>query len=313
MSEYRVLVSSPLITDDIDDFAERFEAHGVDYDVIEVDQQLTEDELLDIIDGYDGVIAGDDEFTAEVIRSADRLSVIAKWGIGIDSIDLTAAENEGVEVLNTPGAFSDEVADVVIGYTIALTRHLHVVDRGVRAGEWPSPQGVSLAGKTFGVVGVGNIGSAVARRAHAHGMDVVGHDVQPLPDDLVDETGITAVSLPELFERSTVVSLNCALNEETRQMVDAEMLDRLGPEGYLINTARGELVDQPALVDALESGRIAGAGLDVFAEEPLPEDSPLIGLDNVILGTHNAQNTREAVESVHERTVANLLSALTES
>lgn len=313
MSEYRVLVTCPLITDDIHDFADRFADHGVEYDVVAVDQHLTEAELLEVIDGYDGVIAGDDEFTAEVIRSADRLSVIAKWGIGIDGIDLDAAEAEGVEVLNTPGAFADEVADVVIGYAIALTRHLHVVDRGVRAGEWPSPQGVSLAGKTFGVVGVGNIGSAVARRAHAHGMEVVGHDVRPLPDDLVAETDIAAVSLEELFDRSTVVSLNCALNEETRGMVDPEMLDRLGPEGYLVNAARGELVDQAALVDALESGDIAGAGLDVFEEEPLPEDSPLTDRDDVILGTHNAQNTYEAVQSVHERTVDNLLSSLTES
>ncbi|TKX79398.1 dihydrofolate reductase [Halorubrum sp. SD626R] len=311
MSEFRVLVSCPLITDAIDSFADQFNSHGVEYDVVEVDQQLTEAELLEIIDGYDGVIAGDDEFTAEVLRSADQLSVIAKWGVGTDAIDIEAAEAEGIEVLNTPGAFVDEVADVVIGYAISLTRNLHIVDRDVRNGAWPCPQGVSLAGKTFGVVGVGNIGSAVARRAHAHGMDVVGFDVRPLPDELVNETGITAVTLPELFERSTVVSLNCALNEETRGLVGTELLDRLGSEGYLINTARGELVDQAALVDSLESGAVAGVGLDVFEEEPLPADSPLTDLDNVILGTHNAQNTREAVESVHRHTVDNLLSSLT--
>lgn len=311
MTEYRVLVSCPLITDDIGAFDEQFAEHGVEYDVVEVDQHLTEDELLDIIDGYDGVIAGDDEFTAKVLRSADRLSVIAKWGIGIDAIDLDAADAEDVEVLNTPGAFAEDVADVVIGYTIALTRQLHTVDHGVRNGKWPCPQGVSLADKTFGVVGVGNIGSEVARRAHAHGMEVIGYDVQSLPDGLVAETGITDVSLSELFERSTVVSLNCALNEATRGLVDRDLLDRLGPEGYLINTARGELVDQSALIDALESEDIAGAGLDVFEEEPLPADSPLTTLDNVILGTHNAQNTREAVASVHQRTVDNLLSALT--
>lgn len=310
MTRHRVLVTCPLISDDIDRYRPRFEEHDVRYDVIDVDQQLSEEELLDIINDYHGVIAGDDEFTADVLRSADRLSVIAKWGIGTDSIDLEVAEAEGVAVLNTPGAFADEVADVVIGYAIALTRQLHVIDRGVRAGDWPCPRGISLVGKTFGIVGVGSIGSAVARRAYAHGMEVVGNDVRPIPEDLVDQTDISAVSLSDLFEQSTVVSLNCGLNEDTRGLVDGEMLARLGPEGFLINTARGGLVDQGALEEALETEAIGGAGLDVYVEEPLPEESSLRTFDNVILGSHNAQNTREAVESVHERTVDNLLSAL---
>ncbi len=309
---YRVLVSCPLIHDSIDEFADRFAEHDIAYDVPDVDQQLSEDELLSTIDRYDGVIAGDDRFTARVLESADRLKVIAKWGIGVDDIDLEAAEEQGIAVYNTPGAFADEVADVVVGYTIMLTRELHRIDDAVRNGDWYCPRGVSLRDKTFGVVGVGNIGSTVARRADALGMDVLGHDVEPLPDDLVADVDITATDLPDLLERSTVVSLNCALTPETRGMIGRSELDLLGPDGYLINTARGGLVDQDALVAALREDRISGAGLDVFAEEPLPPENPLTEMENVVLGSHNAQNTVEAVDAVNRRAVENLIDGLLE-
>lgn len=307
---YRALISCPLIHDAIDEYADVFERHDVAYDVPDVDQQLDEPELLEIIDRYDGVIAGDDEFTARVIGEADRLKVIAKWGIGVDDIDLEAAEAEGVTVSNTAGAFDDEVADVVIGYAIMLTRYLHRIDAAVREGEWFCPRGTSLRGKTVGIVGVGNIGSAVARRAHALGTDVVGYDVDPIDDALVADVGIESVGLETLFERADVVSLNCPLNEATRGMVGPEELDRLGPDGYLINTARGGLVQQDELVAALQADRISGAALDVFAEEPLPADSPLTELENVVLGSHNAQNTHEAVSAVNDRAVQNLLDGL---
>jgi len=309
---YRVLISCPLILDSIGDYADQLAAHDIAYDVADVDQQLTEEELLDIIDKYDGVLAGDDEFTEEVISEADKLKVISKWGIGIDAIDTGAAEEHGVEVYNTPGAFDDEVADVVTGYMIMLTRQLHHIDRAVRHGDWYCPRGTSLAGKTFGVIGVGDIGSTVARRAHALGMDVVGSDIEPFSEELVEETGIERVEQDELLDRSDVVSLNCALTEATRNMIGAEELDLLGENGYLINTARGRLIDQEALVDALREDTIAGAALDVFRAEPLPEDDPLTTFDSVILGSHNAQNTAEAVNRVHNRAVENLISGLTE-
>jgi D-3-phosphoglycerate dehydrogenase len=309
--DYRVLVSCPLILDAIDDYADVLAAHGVAYDVADVDQQLDEPELLDLLPGYDGILAGDDELTARVIEACPSLSVVAKWGIGTDGIDFDAAEEHDVRVFNTPGAFADEVADTVVGYAIMLARELHHVDREVREGNWYCPRGVSLAGRTFGVVGVGSIGSAVARRADALGMDVLGHDVRPISEELREATGIEPVGREELFERSDVVSLNCTLNEATARMVDADALDRLGPEGYLINTSRGGLVVEDDLVAALEEGRIAGAALDVFETEPLPSESPLIGMEEAILGSHNAQNTEEAVSRVHDRAVANLIEGLT--
>lgn len=311
MGDYHVLISCPLIVDSMDEYSKRLEEHGIEYDIIDVDQQLTEAELLEVIDRYDGVLAGDDEFTRRVFASANRLRVIAKWGIGTDNIDKGAAEEFGVRVLNTKNAFGNEVADVVIGYAIMLTRQLHHVDKAVRDGEWPSPRGESLAGRTFGVVGVGNIGSSVARRAHAHRLHVLGVDIRPFPKDLCNEIDIERVQMGELLARADVVSLNCALTEETEGMIGSDELEAIGEEGYLINTARGELVDQFALVQALREGRLAGAGLDVFEEEPLSESSPLVEMENVILGSHNAQNTHEAVARVNERAVENLIEGVT--
>jgi D-3-phosphoglycerate dehydrogenase len=310
MSEYRILVSCPLILDAIDEHADKLDEHGIAYDVATVDQQLTEDELLDVIDQYDGILAGDDELSRRVLESATRLSVISKWGIGTDNIDFEAATEQSIDVYNTPDAFGGEVADVVIGYAIMLTRHLHLIDSAVRNGEWYCPRGRSLAGKTFGVVGVGSIGAAVARRAAAHGMTVVGTDVEPFPEELSQDIDIERIDRDELLERADVVSLNCALTPETRRMIGREELDLLGSDGYLINTARGELVDETALIDALQSDAIAGAALDVFEREPLPQESPLVSFDNVVLGSHNAQNTAEAVGAVHDRAVDNLIAGL---
>jgi len=310
MSSYRVLISCPLIIDSVDEYSERFEEHDIDYDVADVDQQLTEEELLGIIDQYDGVLAGDDEFTSAVLDKATKLKVIAKWGIGIDAIDTEAAERNDVKVSNTPGAFSEEVADVIISYAIMLTRQLHLVDREVRNGGWFCPRGTSLSGKTFGVIGVGSIGSTVARRAHALGMDLLGTDIKPLPEELVEDTGIEKVQKDELLNRADVVSLNCALTPETHDLIGVSELEKLGEDGYLINTSRGELIDQAALIDALEDESIRGAALDVFEEEPLPAENQLTELDSVILGSHNAQNTTEAVDRVNDRAIDNLISGV---
>lgn len=310
MTMHRVLISCPLIVDSIEEYSDRFAAEGIEYHIADVEQHLTEPELLEIIDAYDGVLAGDDAFTRRVFAEASNLKVISKWGIGIDAIDTEAAEEYGVDVENTPGAFANEVADVVVGFAVMLTRELHHVDRAVRSGEWYCPRGTSLAGETFGVIGVGDIGSAVARRAAALKMDVLGTDVRSLDEELIDATGIEPVDRDTLLDLSDIVSLNCALTKETQGMIGLDELELLGERGYLISTARGELVEQETLVTALREGIIAGAALDVFDEEPLPERNSLTELDSVILGSHNAQNTHEAVQRVNDRAVENLISGL---
>lgn len=310
MTRYRVLISCPLLTETISEYDDRFAEYDISYTVADVEQQLTESELLDRIDEYDGVLIGDDEFTATVIRKADRLSVISKWGIGTDNIDKNAAAENGVTVHNTPSTLNDEVAMVVIGYTIMLTRRLHIIDREIRDGNWYKYRGTSLTGKTMGVVGVGDVGSTVCRKAAGLGMDVLGMDINPLPNDLYQETGIERVDLHELFKRSDVVSVNCALSEETRELIGRTELDLLGADGYIINTARGEIINQVELEAALRENRIAGAGLDVFETEPLNSDQPFTEFENVILGSHNAQNTTEAIQRVTDLAVDNLIAGL---
>ena len=245
-----------------------------------------------------------------MLEHATRLRIVSKWGVGVDNIDLEAAAELGIRVTNTPGTFGDEVADVVIGYLVLLARQLHRTDAGTRAGHWPKIQGFSLAGRTLGIVGLGSIGQAVARRAVAMGMTVLGSDVSDAQADRARSLGVEVVALDDLQRRSDIVTLCCPLTADNRHLFDAAAFARMKPGSYLINTARGPLVDEEAIIDALQAGHLAGAALDVFEEEPLPASSPLRGLDSVILGAHNASNTSDAVLRVNEIAMVNLLDGL---
>jgi D-3-phosphoglycerate dehydrogenase len=210
----------------------------------------------------------------------------------------------------TPGVFSDAVADVVTAYIILLARRLHELDRGVRAGGWPKVQGQSLVDKRLGVIGVGSIGRGVIRRARALGMTVCGYDVAGVPEAYCRETDLEPLELNALLEKSDFVSLNCPLTPQTRHMLGEAEFARMKGGAFVINTGRGPLIDEAALVLALRQGKIAGAALDVFEEEPLPPDSPLREFDNCIFGTHNASNTLEAVLRVNTLAIDNLLRGL---
>jgi phosphoglycerate dehydrogenase-like enzyme len=284
---------------------------GIEVEIPPVVQQISRDELLRILPTFDGIIAGDDPLDADVLAAAaGRLKVVSRWGVGLDSVDLVAAERLGILVTNTPAAFADEVADVALGYLILLTRRLHLVDAGVRAGDWPKLQGRSVAGRTLGLVGLGAIGRAMARRGMALGMRVVGNDPSDAASEAASALGVVPMTLGDVISRSDVLSLHCPMTPENRHLLSRERLALLPPGALVINTARGPLIDEAALVDALRSGAVAGAALDVFEEEPLPAASPLRSLPNVILGTHNASNTAEAVARVNRLAIENLLAGL---
>ncbi|HEX5041190.1 MAG TPA: phosphoglycerate dehydrogenase [Candidatus Limnocylindria bacterium] len=288
----------------------KFAEHGLHADLPPVIQQLNEDELLRIIGQYEGVIAGDDEFTERVINHASRLRVISKWGVGIDNIALDAARSRGILVTNTPGTFADEVADVVVGYLVLLARQLHRIDAGVRSGGWPKIEGVSLAGKTLAIVGLGSIGEAVARRAGAMGMKVTGVEVSAERREVARAVGVELLDLDAALTGAHFVSLNCPLTAENRHMLSDTQFNMMRPGVFLVNTARGPLIEEPALIRAIETGKVAGAALDVFEAEPLPMNSPLREVESVILGAHNSSNTAEAARRVSELAVKNLLDAL---
>jgi D-3-phosphoglycerate dehydrogenase len=273
-------------------------------------QQPSEDELIEIIGGFEGMIAGDDPLTARVLDHATRMRVISKWGVGIDGIDIDVARARGIAVTNTPGVFGAEVADVALGYVVMVARQLHRIDASVRAGGWLKHEGLSLAGKTLGVAGFGSIGLAVAARAKGFGMRVVAHDVAEYAHTAAAEIDVAMVDRDQLFSQVDFLVLCSPLTPETWHMVDDRSLALMPAGSFLVNVARGPLVDEPALVRALASGHLAGAALDVFENEPLPADSPLRSFGQCVFGSHNSSNTREGVLRASAKAVENLLRGL---
>lgn len=308
--QWNVLVTCPHLQKTIDLYRKSLAEKGISVEVPPMVQQLSEAELLEIIDQFDGVIAGDDPFTAKVLEKGKRLKIVAKWGIGIDAIDLEAAKQLGIPVVNTPGAFPDEVADVALGYIILLARQLHKMDQSVRNGGWLQIPGITLRGKTLGIIGVGSIGRAVVQRGRAVGMSVVGYDVMPVSEEFKAETGIKQLSLEELLQESDFIVLCCNLTAENYHLLSHEQFEMMKSGARIINVARGPLIDETALIAALEAGKVAGAALDVFEVEPLPMESPLRQFDQCIFGTHNGSHTKEAVMRVNELAINNLLKGL---
>jgi D-3-phosphoglycerate dehydrogenase len=265
----------------------------------DLDRPLDEQEMVEFVTGCDGLIVGVDPVTKPVLE-AGPLRVVVKYGSGVDNIDLLTAEELGVRVSSTPGANSRSVAELAIALLLTLARSVTVHDRSVREGSWRRITGIELAGKRLGIIGYGAVGREVARIAQGLDMDVVAHD------PLVESADVPLVPLAELYATSDAVSLHVPLTAETRGMVGAEELGTMKPTAFLLNTARGGLVDEEALAGALGSGRLAGAGLDGFAQEPLG-DSPLRKLDNVVLSPHAGAATFDAVRRTATRAVDQLL------
>lgn len=309
---WRVLVSAPYMLTRLEQHMETLAEHDIEIVVADVRERLGEEQLLKLVSNIDGAMCGDDQYTERVMKAAPRLRVISKWGTGIDSIDQEAAGRLGIRVCNTPGAFADPVADSVMSYVLAFARQTPWMDRDVRSGIWKKRMGISLRECTLGVIGVGAIGRSVVRRAAAFGMRLLGNDTADVPKPFVKAHGLEMMSLSDLLEIADYVSLNCDLNPTSHHLIGAPELGVMKPTAYLINTARGPLVDEQALVEALEGGGIAGAALDVFELEPLPAESPLRGLDNTMLAPHNANVSPVVWQRVDENTIANLLQGLRE-
>jgi D-3-phosphoglycerate dehydrogenase / 2-oxoglutarate reductase len=306
-----ILLSAPYMLPALDRFRPLLEGYGLELIVPEVHERLEEDQILAYAGQFDGTICGDDRYTPRVLAAcAPRLKVISKWGTGIDSIDRGAAAKLGIRVGNTPNAFTLPVADTVLGYMLAFARRQPWMDREMKAGRWEKLPGRSLSDCTLGVIGVGNVGKAVLRRARAFGMRLLGNDIAPVAPDFVIEQGVSLVSLADLLAQADFVSLNCDLNLTSYHLINPQTLALMRPRAVLINTARGPIVDELALVEALQTAQIAGAALDVYEVEPLPLSSPLLKMDNVLLAAHNANSSPSAWERVHQNTIRNLLDGL---
>lgn len=253
--------------------------------------------LAAALEGYDAVLASSDEYSAPFFADprTSRLKCVSRWGVGLDSVDLAAATRAGVVVCNTPGLLDEAVADYAWALLLAIARQVASGQALIRGGGWSIAWGHEIHGKTLGIVGCGRIGRAVARRAAGFSMRVLGHDPFA-PAGTVP--GVELVTLDRLLGESDFVSLHCALSPANRGMIGAAELALMKPSAYLVNTARGALVDEGALVAALEAGRIAGAALDAFAAEPLPAASPLRVAPRTLITPHQAFNSVETGERV---------------
>ena len=309
--KYTVLLTAPYMIPFVDRFKPIFHQSNIDLIIPDVRERMEEADLLKYAGQFDGAICGDDRYTVRVLDAcAPRLRVISKWGTGVDSIDADACSRYAVKLCRTLNAFTLPVADSVLGYILAFARYQPWMDREMKAGNWEKIPGKALSECTLGVIGVGNIGKAVTRRARAFGMKVYGTDIVEIDHVFVSETGIEMTDLPTLLSQSDFISIHCDLNPTSYHLINNDTLALVKPDAVLINTARGPIVEENVLVAALQAKRLAGAALDVFEHEPLPAESPLLKMDNVMLAPHNSNSSPAAWERVHWNTIRNLFEGL---
>lgn len=256
-------------------------------------------EVADIVrdvQDCDAILARTAPFPKEVIEAGEKLKVVARHGVGFDNIDIKRAEELGIWVTNAPESNSNTVAEHTMLLILGLARKILVVTREFKAGNFAvrnQQRGMDVEGKVLGIVGMGKIGRLVARKALAFDMKIIGYDPFLKPEDFPE--GVSSVDWDTLFSTADFISLHMPATEETRNIVGAKEFDAMKPTAFLVNAARGEIVDEGALIDALTAGKIGGAGLDVFSSEPPPNDSPLLTLDNVLATPHNAALTEECM------------------
>jgi D-3-phosphoglycerate dehydrogenase len=309
--KYTVLLTAPYMLPFVDRFKPVFDSYDIELIIPNVEERMEEEDILKYAGQFDGTVCGDDRYSARVIEAClPRLKVISKWGTGVDSIDAKACSRFGVKLGRTPNAFTTPVADTVLGYMLAFARRGPWMDKAMKSGEWKKIPGKTLSECTLGVIGIGNIGKAVTRRAKAFGMKVLGTDIIDIDHVFISESGIEMTNLDTLLANSDFVSVNCDLNPTSYHLINAITLSKMKSTAVLINTARGPIVDEKALVAALSSGQVGGAALDVFEFEPLPLDSPLLKMDNVMLAPHNSNSSPTAWERIHWSTIKNLVEGL---
>ena len=306
----RVLVTCPPMLGMIDEFRPLFGKYGIELTAPDVVQTLSVAKLKELVAEHDGWIIGDDPASRAVFESgkAGKLRAAVKWGVGTDNVDFTACSDLGIPITNTPGMFGREVADIAVGYVIALARETFAVDRGVRDGLWPKPPGISLAGRTVALLGLGDIGRNIAKRLLAADMRIVAYDPQ-----VTSVPGLESVEIatwPRQIEEADFIVVACALSQATRHIIDGEILATTKRGVRIVNVARGPIIDESALSRALDSGQVYSAALDVFEVEPLPADSPLRRHVRCVFGAHNSSNTVDAVRRTSELAVDKLLGFL---
>jgi len=273
-----------------------------------VGKPLSEDELIPLLEGCDACIAGLDYYTPKVLESAKTLKVISRYGVGVDRVDLAAAKAKNIVVCNTPGANNQAVADLAFALLLSTARRLPILDRKTKEGLWPRSNGTELYGKTIGIMGLGAIGRAVARRATGFSMKVIAYDPF-INTEYAQANGIVPADFDTVIREADFLSLHLPLTEQTRHVISADVMRAMKKGAIIVNTARGGLIDEAAAYEFLASEHLGGMGLDVYEEEP-PQKSPLFELENVVLTPHTSAHTAEATEAMADMSVQNLIEVL---
>lgn len=293
MDQPKILVTCPPMLGLKEQFIPIIERAGFKAVCPNVEQTLSEEELIELVPQCVGWIIGDDPATRKVFEAgvAGKLRAAVKWGIGVDNVDFNACEALNIPITNTPGMFGEEVADLAINYLLSLARETHFIDRGIRDGNWPKNRGVSVSGKTAGLIGYGDIGQQTAKRAVAFGLNVVVYDpsVSEVPSNM------KLRQWPDQIIDCDFIIFTCSLNRANKHMLDSTVFEQCKSGVRIINVARGPLINEAHLEVALESGKVHSAALDVFEREPLPLSSYLRKHPLCVLGSHNGSNTQEAV------------------
>jgi phosphoglycerate dehydrogenase-like enzyme len=301
--KYKVMISAPYMHYEKTKILQYLKQYEWEVDWITVKERLEENELLELAPKYHGIICGDDKFSAKVYETAKNLKVVVKWGTGIDSIYADEAKKRNIKVFRTPNAFTIPVAETTVAYILSFCRNVIANDKILKNGGWDKPQGFTLKEKTIGLIGFGMIGQAVAERLQAFGCKILAYDVAPPNESVLKKHNTSAAPLNQILEEADFISIHCDLNSSSQHLLNDAAFQKMKKKPFIINTARGPIIKESAMIQALEKGQISGAGLDVFEEEPLPKTSPLRKMENVILASHNSNSSQYYWDYVHQNSL----------
>jgi D-3-phosphoglycerate dehydrogenase len=307
----KVLVTCPPMLKMIEDFYPIFKKSKIEITAPKVIQTLSVEELCKIVPQHHGWIIGDDPATREVFEAGKKGNLIAavKWGVGVDNVDFKCCKDLAIPIVNTPNMFGNEVADIAVGYLIALARETFNIHNGVQRGEWPKPQGISLDAKTVAIIGLGDIGLNVAKRLLSMGMKINGYDpAAKIPIEYKNK--INHLTWPQNITEADFIVITCALTESSYHMINDNILRMLKKGVRIVNVGRGPIIDEISLEKGLKSEIVYSAALDVYEQEPLPMESYLRTHPRCIFGSHNASNTKDAVIKTSHIAIEKLLSFL---
>ena len=312
MYKYRALITAPPILPKIHSYKKLFDSNKVKiiippYRVVE---SLDENQLIELLNNIDGILCGDDQITEKVIKSTSKLKVISKWGTGIDSIDKNAAQKFGIKVLRVKDVFSEPISDTVLAYILLFSRKIIEKNNLVNNYLWEKTESFTLKEKSLGIIGLGHVGSVVAEKALFLGMNVFGYDIKKSNNFSDLNSKIKIVSLNKLLNSSDFVTLHTDLNDSSYHLIDKNQFKIMKNDSVIINTSRGEVINQTALESALSRNEIYGAALDVFEVEPLPKNSALRGMNNVLLSPHNSNASPKVFDDVNNKSIKNLFAGL---